>query len=39
MRNILLILLFSAGLILSSCSKSNPQPEPTCQEGGEEVTP
>ena len=37
MRNLLLILLFATGLILTSCSKSNPQP--TCEEGGTEVTP
>ena len=37
MRNILLILVFATGLLLSSCSKSNPQP--LCEEGGIEVTP
>ena len=37
MRNILIIILFSTGLLLTSCSKSNPQP--TCEEGGVEVTP
>ena len=37
MRNILLILLFATGLLLTSCEKSNP--EPTCEEGGTEVTP
>ena len=37
MRNILLILLFATGLLLTSCSKSSPQP--TCEEGGVEVTP
>jgi hypothetical protein len=37
MKNILLILLFATGLMLSSCSKSDPQPN--CQEGGTEVTP
>ena len=36
MKNILLILLFTTGLLLSSCSKSSPQP--TCEEGGTEVT-
>jgi hypothetical protein len=37
MRNILIILLFAGGLVLSSCGKSSPQP--TCEEGGVEVTP
>ena len=37
MKNILLILVFATGLLLSSCSKSSPQP--TCEEGGTEVTP
>jgi len=37
MKNIFLILFFATGLILSSCSKSNPQP--LCEEGGVEVTP
>ena len=39
MRNILIIILFSTGLLLTSCSKgggSNPQP---CEQDGEEVTP
>ena len=36
MRNILLILLFATGLLLTSCGKSSPQP--TCEQGGEEVT-
>ena len=39
MKKILFILLFGAGLILTSCSKTNPIPETTCQDGGEEVTP
>ena len=38
MKNILLILLFATGLILSSCTKSD-DPQPNCQEGGTEVTP
>ena len=37
MRNILVILLFATGLLLTSCSKSNPQPT-TCEEDGTEVT-
>ena len=36
MKNTILILLFAIGL-LSSCSKSSPQP--TCEEVGTEVTP
>jgi len=36
MRNILLIILFATGLLLTSCGKSSPQP--TCEEGGTEVT-
>jgi len=39
MRDILFIILFALGLVLTSCSKgggSNPQP--LCEEGGEEVT-
>jgi len=36
MKNILIIILFSTGLLLTSCGKSNPQP--TCEEGGVEVT-
>ena len=40
MRNILIILLFAGGLVLSSCGKSNPQPlSPNCEDGGVEVTP
>ena len=40
MRNILIILLFAGGLVLISCTKSNPQPlSSTCEEGGVEVTP
>ena len=38
MKNITLILLFAMGLILSSCSKSD-DPQPTCNEGGTEVSP
>ena len=38
MKNILLILLFATGLLLSSCGKSG-DPQPTCEEGGTEVTP
>ena len=37
MKNLLIIILFSIGIIFVSCSKSNPQP--TCEEGGVEVTP
>ena len=37
MKNILLIILFTIGLLFTSCSKSSPQP--TCEEGGTEVTP
>ena len=36
MKNISLILLFAIGLVLSSCTKNDPQP--TCEEGGQEVT-
>ena len=36
MKNILLIILFATGLLLTSCGKGNPQP--TCEEGGTEVT-
>ena len=39
MKNILLIMIFATGLILTSCGKSNPQPTTTCQESGVEVTP
>jgi len=39
MKNLLIIILFSIGIIFGSCGKSNPQPLPTCEEGGEEVTP
>ena len=39
MRNILLIILFATGLLLTSCGKSNPQPTTTCEEGGVEVNP
>ena len=35
MRNILIIILFATGLMLTSCSKSSPAP--TCEEGGTEV--
>lgn len=37
MKNIIIILLFATGLILSSCSKSNPTPL-TCEQDGVEVT-
>ena len=37
MRNILLIILFATGLILTSCSKGS-DPQPTCEEGETEVT-
>ena len=40
MRNIIFIILFALGLVLTSCSKgggSNPQP--LCEQDGEEVTP
>ena len=36
MKNIVIILLFIAGLLMSACSKSTPQP--SCEEGGVEVT-
>ena len=39
MKNLLIIILFSIGIIFGSCTKSNPQPLPTCEEGGVEVTP
>ena len=43
MRNILLIILFATGLLLTSCSSSgiggSDNPQPTCEEGGTEVTP
>ena len=40
MRNILIILLFTGGLVLISCTKSNPQPTSVpCEQGGEEVAP
>tara|TARA_B110000467_G_C18012305_1_gene311181 strand:- start:152 stop:274 length:123 start_codon:yes stop_codon:yes gene_type:complete len=40
MRNILLILVFATGLLLSSCSKGGGgNPQPLCEEGGTEVTP
>ena len=39
MRNILLIILFATGLLLTSCGKSSPQPTTNCDEGGVEVTP
>ena len=41
MRNILFIILFATGLLLTSCSSGggdNPQPV-TCEQDGEEVTP
>ena len=39
MRNILIIILFATGLVLTSCGKSSPQPLPaSCEEGGAEVT-
>ena len=39
MKNILIIILFSTGLLLTSCSKGGgSNPEPTCKEGGTEVT-
>jgi major membrane immunogen (membrane-anchored lipoprotein) len=38
MKNILLIILFATGLLLTSCGKSG-DPQPTCEEGGTEVTP
>jgi len=37
MKNLLIIILFSIGIVFSSCTKSNPQP--LCEEGGVEVTP
>ena len=40
MRNILFIILFATGLLLTSCSKGgSDNPQPTCDEGGTEVTP
>ena len=36
MRNILLIILFALGLILTSCGKSG-DPQPTCEKGGIEI--
>lgn len=36
MRNILIIILFATGLVLTSCSKSSLQP--TCEQGGTEFT-
>ena len=38
MKNIFLILLFTTGLLLSFCGKSGDL-QPTCEEGGTEVTP
>ena len=39
MRNILIIILFATGLLLTSCSKGgSSNPEPTCDNGGTEVT-
>jgi CDGSH-type Zn-finger protein len=37
MKNILLILLFATGLLLTSCGKSSHKPP--CEEDGTEVTP
>jgi len=37
MKNIFILLLFIGALMLTSCGKSSPQP--TCEEGGVEVTP
>jgi hypothetical protein len=37
MKNILLIILFATGLLLTSCGKSG-DPQPNCEEGGTEVT-
>ncbi|MEC7646652.1 MAG: hypothetical protein VX689_04130 [Bacteroidota bacterium] len=40
MKNILLILLFTTGLFLTSCSSSKSgDPQPTCYENGELITP
>jgi len=39
MRNIFILFLFIGGLMLTSCGKSSPKPEPACEEGGQEVTP
>ena len=36
MKKLLFIILFATGLVLTSCGKSSPQP--TCEEGGVEVT-
>ena len=38
MNKILLMLLFSIGLLFSSCSKNNPEAQLT-EEGGVEVNP
>ena len=39
MKNILFIILFATGLLLTSCSKGgSSNPQPLCEEGGEEVT-
>ena len=39
MRNILFIILFATGLFLTSCSKGgSSNPEPLCEQDGEEVT-
>ena len=38
MKKILITILFSIGVLLMSCEKDNPEP-PTCEEGGQEVTP
>ena len=39
MKNILVLLLFAASITLTSCSKADDNLEPTCEQGGEEVTP
>ena len=38
MKNILITILFSIGVLLMSCEKDDLVP-PTCETGGEEVTP
>jgi hypothetical protein len=39
MRNILFIILFATGLLLTSCSKGSSNLEPLqCEKDGEEVT-
>ena len=37
MKNILFTILFATGLVLTSCGKSG-DPQPSCEEGGTEIT-